>query len=112
VHSENTELLPFEPPFAAKIKCLRTSKKLFIGERKHPNGVIWRMGYQSDWHHFNANLRETYPKIYSPIRVRYANGGEAEGDFLKLLSHVRVIHESPITGWRYIKLNVKQHRSL
>ncbi len=75
------------------------------------------MAYQSDWHHFNANVRETYPKIYSPIQVRYANGGEAEGDFLKLLSHVRVIHESPITGWRYIKLNVqepnvKDHRSL
>jgi hypothetical protein len=65
------------------------------------------MGRLNDWHHFNANLGETYPKTYSPVQVRYANGAEAEGYFLKLLSHVRVVHESPITAWRYLIKVVK-----
>ena len=66
-------------------------------------GVIWRMRHLSEWHTFNADIRETYPRITATVQVRYANGGTSEGDFLKLLSHVRVLHEPPITDWRYIK---------
>jgi|HubBroStandDraft_6_1064221.scaffolds.fasta_scaffold246469_1 hypothetical protein len=61
------------------------------------------MQHLGDWHDFNANDRRTYPKVYSPIQVQYANGRKSEGDFLKLLSHVRMLHEPAITGWRYIK---------
>jgi hypothetical protein len=61
------------------------------------------MGHRSDWHSFNENVPEDYPTIDSHVQVRYANGGTSEGDFRKLLSHVRILHESPITAWRYIK---------
>lgn len=47
----------------------------------------------SDWHTFNAGIRETYPKLAATVQVQYADGGNAEGDFLKLLSHARVRHE-------------------
>lgn len=66
-------------------------------------GVIWRMQHLSDWHVFNVNIRETYPVVAATVQVQYANGGKSEGDFLKLLSHVRLLHEPPITGWRYIE---------
>jgi hypothetical protein len=64
------------------------------------------MGHRSDWHSFNETVSETYPTIDASVQVRYANGGTAEGDFRKLLLHVRILHESPITAWRYIK---KEH---
>jgi hypothetical protein len=63
-------------------------------------------GHRSDWHSFNENVPDAYPTIDSPVQVRYANGGTCEGDFRKLLLHVRILHESPITAWRYIK---KEH---
>jgi hypothetical protein len=77
-----------------------------IGSAVPGLGMSLRMGHRSDWHSFNENVPEAYPTIDSPVQVRYANGGTSEGDFRKLLSHVRILHESPITAWRYIK---KEH---
>jgi hypothetical protein len=70
------------------------------------SGMSLRMKHRSDWHSFNENVPEDYPTIDSHVQVRYANGGTSEGDFRKLLLHVRILHESPVTAWRYIK---KEH---
>jgi hypothetical protein len=73
-------------------------------------GVVWRMRNVNEWHDFNANDWSTYPKVYSPIQVQYANGRKSDGDFLKLLSRVRLVREVPIARWRYInESSITQH---
>ena len=55
------------------------------------------------WHYFNPADRSTYPKVYSPVEVRDANGSTAEGDFLKLVSETRQRLRPMITNWRYVR---------
>jgi hypothetical protein len=52
-------------------------------------------GDPNDWH--------SYPKVNSPIQVKYAGGRLAEGTPGGLLSLERTISESPVVGWRYIE---------
>ena|ERR1700733_8550020 len=61
------------------------------------------MDHIGEWHYFNPADRRTYPKVYSPIEVRHANGSTAEGDFLKLVSETRQRLTPTITNWRYVR---------
>jgi hypothetical protein len=57
----------------------------------------------SAWHGFKADDRSSYPTVDSPEQVKYADGGQIEGMSLKHLLGPRLVSDSPITGWRYIK---------
>jgi hypothetical protein len=59
------------------------------------------MEHLSDWHSFDPNNRSTYPKVNSPIQVKYANGSPAEGacrKFFPLLQLAQRECESLIIG--------------
>jgi len=60
------------------------------------------VGHLSNWHSFNGHDRTTYPKVNSPIQVKYADGSLVVGYTLDF-SPSLVVPKSPIIGWRYIK---------
>ena len=61
------------------------------------------MEHLSDWHSFDPNDRSTYPKVKSPIQVKYANDSLAQGDCRKFFPREESLTDSLIVGWRYIK---------
>jgi hypothetical protein len=61
------------------------------------------MEHMSDWHSFDPNYRSTYPKVNSPVQVKYAKGSVAEGDRRKFFPREELLSDSLIVGWRYIK---------
>jgi hypothetical protein len=61
------------------------------------------MEHLSDWHSFDPNNRSTYPKVKSPIQVKYANGSLIQGDYRKFFPREVLLPDSMIVGWRDIK---------
>jgi len=54
------------------------------------------------WFPFDVNDRRTYPQLLAPAQVLFADGQTSIGDFLRLLSRVRLQKKPPIVRWRYI----------
>jgi hypothetical protein len=61
------------------------------------------MDHLSEWHSFDAQDTSTYPKVNSPMQVKYVDGGLASGLTFPFFPILKTAHESPIIGWRYIK---------
>jgi hypothetical protein len=61
------------------------------------------MTHLSDWHTFEPSDRETYPKVDSPVQVRFDDGRMEEGDCRTFFPLVKLLPCSSITAWRYIK---------
>jgi hypothetical protein len=56
------------------------------------------------WHYFNPNDYGSYPMVRTRIQVKYASGLQEEGDWVQFFSELKPLAESPITGWRYVKV--------
>jgi hypothetical protein len=54
------------------------------------------------WYSFDVGDPGTYPQLFAPTQVLYANGQTKVGDFLRLVSRTRVEKIAPIVRWRYI----------
>jgi hypothetical protein len=62
------------------------------------------MQHLSEWHPFNSQDRQTYPKVDAPIEVRYGSGTVSVGFRHDFFPASGLLSDSLITGWRYIKL--------
>ena len=61
------------------------------------------MNRDQDWHSFNPDDHSTHPSDISSVQVMFANGRQANGDWLYgRFFNVYVVPESTITRWRYI----------
>jgi hypothetical protein len=60
------------------------------------------VGHLSNWHSFNGHDRTIYPKVNSPMQVKYADGILTVGDTLDFFPSL-MVPKSPIIGWGYIK---------
>jgi hypothetical protein len=61
------------------------------------------MEHLSAWHEFDPKDRSTYPKVDSPVQVRFADGALADGTCHAFFSRNKMLAESRITRWRYVK---------
>jgi hypothetical protein len=61
------------------------------------------MGHLSDWHVLEPNDRKTYPKVNTPVQVRFEDGRLAEGDSRMFFPQTKLLAASAINVWRYIK---------
>jgi hypothetical protein len=57
----------------------------------------------STWHDFDENDKSSYPKVCARVQVKHVNGRVAEGDSFDMLARERLIAESAVIAWRYIK---------
>ena len=57
----------------------------------------------SHWHTFNPSDRKTYPKVESPVQVRFDDGRCEEGDSRTFFPVAMLLPCSSIHAWRYIK---------
>jgi hypothetical protein len=61
------------------------------------------MEHLSDWHDFDSKDPSTYPKVDSPVQVRFVDGALADGAGQEFFSRAKILPECRITAWRYIK---------
>jgi hypothetical protein len=61
------------------------------------------MIHMSLWQVFKSDDLSTYPKVNSPMQVKYANGSLALGYTFDFFSSTGAAPESPVIGWRYVK---------
>jgi hypothetical protein len=50
----------------------------------------------SEWHSFDALDASTYPKVNSPMQVKYADGSLASGHTFDFFPMLKTAHEPPI----------------
>jgi hypothetical protein len=56
------------------------------------------MGHIGEWRYFNPADRSTYPKVYSPIEVRDANGSTEVTEYIQFAD--REAGDSPLMSKR------------
>lgn len=61
------------------------------------------MEHLSEWHALNPTDQRTYPKVDSPLQVRYGSGKTEEGFSSDFFPGTGLLSDSLIVGWRYIK---------
>jgi hypothetical protein len=61
------------------------------------------MAHLSDWHLFDPSDRKTYPKVDSPVLVRFSDGEFKEGASLMFFPQTKLLPSSSINAWRYVK---------
>ena len=61
------------------------------------------MAHLGDWHVFDPTDRKTYPKVNSPVQVKFDDGEFEEGDSRVFFPRVELLPTSSINAWRYIK---------
>jgi hypothetical protein len=71
-------------------------------------GKLKTMAHLSDWHAFDPNDRNSYPKVVAPVQVRFEDGTLEEGVSLTFFLHRKQLPTSSIRAWRYIKGAVKR----